>query len=110
MPTKPGSRERVYKPTFKVFTKMQGRERSRDEYHTARWTRESAAFRKANPLCKRCKDAGRISPTNVTDHIVPVAIHGDFYDRSNWQPLCRKCNIAKGNEDKQLIKKYNEQR
>ena len=42
-------------------------------------------------------------PSEVVDHIVPVALCDDFWDRSNWQALCRKCNIEKGNKDKKLI-------
>lgn len=85
---------------------MQGRVRSRNEYHTHRWTKASRIFRAANPLCVRCKAKGIIQPTEVTDHIIPPEIHGNFWDRDNWQPLCKKCNIIKGNEDKKLINEY----
>nr|DAP90113.1 MAG TPA: HNH endonuclease [Caudoviricetes sp.] len=37
------------------------------------------------------------------DHIIPVAVCSDFWDKTNWQALCRKCNIEKGNKDKRLI-------
>jgi len=107
MPERPGSRKRNYgyQPT-RSGPKMQGRERSRNEYHTWRWTKESRNFRKANPLCKRCFDKGIITATAVTDHVIPVEIYGDFWDKKNWQPLCTSCNIAKGNEDKALINEH----
>lgn len=104
MPYKPGSRERNYgyKPKPKG-AKMENRERSRNEYHTWRWTKASRLFREANPFCKRCFDKGLFVPSEVTDHIIPPQIHGNFWDKSNWQPLCKKCNIEKGNQYKQLI-------
>lgn len=86
--------------------KMETRQRSADEYHTARWTRESRAFRQANPICRRCESKGIIKATEVTDHIIPPEVYGDFWDKKNWQPLCRTCNISKGNEDKKLIQKF----
>jgi len=100
---KPGSRPRDYgyKPQGK---KMQDRPRSRDEYHSARWTRESRVFRSENPLCKRCAEKGIVKASEVTDHVIPPTLHGDFWDKSNWQALCRKCNIEKGNEQKKLFR------
>ena len=107
MPNKPGSRQRNYgHRTTLPGSKMQNRPRSRKEYHTARWTRLSRRFREANPLCARCQANGLFVPSQVTDHVIPVEIHGNFWDQSNWQPLCRRCNIAKGNEDKKLINEY----
>lgn len=87
-------------------TKMEDRPRSADEYHTARWTRESKAFKQAHPLCARCQSNGIIRQTEVTDHIIPAEIYGDFWDQKNWGPLCRRCNIEKGNEDKKLIQNF----
>jgi 5-methylcytosine-specific restriction endonuclease McrA len=45
---------------------------------------------------------GLYVPSEVVDHIIPIAIH-DFWDESNWQALCAKCNTAKGNRDKKII-------
>jgi 5-methylcytosine-specific restriction protein A len=75
-------------------------ERSRGNRHergyTNDWVKASRAFRLAHPLCVRCEQMGRLTPTAVTDHIVPHK--GDralFWDRSNWQPLCKSCHDAK---------------
>ncbi len=93
------------------YSKMENRSRSRHEYHTARWTRRSRAFRQEHPLCNRCKGKGIIRAAQVTDHIVPVEVCGDFWNEENWQSLCTPCNIEKGIEDKKLIQQYrNEQR
>lgn len=107
MPTRTGSRARLYgPPPTERFTKMETRPQSRAEYHTARWTRESREFKKSNPLCKRCQAKGKIKATEITDHIIPVEIHFNFWDKTNWQGLCKTCNIEKGNEDKKLINEY----
>ena len=82
------------------------RERSMDQYHTYRWTRESKAFREMNPICVMCEKEGILQPSEVTDHIIPAPIYGDFFDQSNWQALCKKCNIIKGNRDKQIIRDH----
>lgn len=79
------------------------RARSDDRYHTARWTRESKAFRESHPLCEMCLEKGALVPSEVVDHVIPIAICADFWDQDNWQALCKKCNIAKGNKDKKVI-------
>lgn len=92
-------------PSSRTPQRMETRPRSMDEYHTARWTRESAAFRKDHPVCEECLRHGVIRRSEVVDHIVPAPVCEDFWDQSNWQALCRKCNIAKGNRDKKIINK-----
>lgn len=103
MATKAGKRQRPWKQEVRRCQKMEDRPRSRDEYHTARWTRESRVFREDHPLCEICWKQGIITPSEVVDHIIPVAICQDFWDKRNWQALCKKCNIKKGNQDKKLI-------
>ena len=77
------------------------KEDSMPEYHTHRWTRLSRAFRRQHPLCAECQRKGRIAEAEVTDHIIPPWVEGvDFWDASNWQPLCRRCNLAKGARDR----------
>jgi len=75
-------------------------DRSRGTRHqrgyTNDWVKASRAFRLANPLCRHCEREGRLTPTAVTDHIVPHK--GDrelFWDQSNWQPLCKSCHDSK---------------
>lgn len=79
------------------------REKSDDRYHTWRWAKESKAFREDHPLCVMCLEKGIYTPSEVVDHIIPVAVCKDFWDSSNWQALCKKCNAVKGNKDKKLI-------
>jgi 5-methylcytosine-specific restriction enzyme A len=80
--------------------------RKRDEfYHTARWKKESRAFLMQNPLCRQCERDGFIVPSQITDHIIPKNACRDPWDKNNWQPLCKKHNLAKGAQDKKRFKK-----
>ena len=96
---KPAANSRPWLPR-----RPQGFSRKEDslpEYHTHRWTRLSRAFRRQHPLCAECQRKGRIAEAEVTDHIIPPWVEGvDFWDASNWQPLCRRCNLAKGARDR----------
>jgi 5-methylcytosine-specific restriction endonuclease McrA len=59
-----------------------------------------------HPLCEECLGHGVAMPATVVDHIVPH--RGDpklFWDRSNWQALCKRCHDRKtGKYD--LLPKY----
>lgn len=58
-------------------------------YKTARWLKLRLIHLSAHPLCRMCRDEGRITPAKVVDHI--KAHKGDealFWDMGNWQSLC----------------------
>jgi 5-methylcytosine-specific restriction protein A len=60
------------------------------------WRKISKAYLNANPLCVRCKAEGKFVKATVVDHIIPHK--GDrelFWDRSNWQSLCKHCHDVK---------------
>ena len=64
--------------------------------YDAKWQRERKRFLLHNPLCATCRREGRLMPATVVDHIVPH--RGDerlFWDRTNWQPLCKPCHDRK---------------
>ncbi len=75
-------------------------------YHTPEWTKLSRRWRQAHPLCEECKRQGRITPAQCVDHIVPFPICKDFYDESNLQSLCARCNMEKGNRDRKRIQEW----
>ena len=55
------------------------------------WQKASKQYLAAHPLCVKCLEEGQFRKATVVDHIVPH--RGDeklFWDRSNWQPLCKK--------------------
>ena len=70
-----------------------------------RWRRASKQFLEAHPLCEECRRQGRYTKATVVDHIVPH--RGDmklFWDRSNWQALCKRCHDQKtGREDTAIL-------
>lgn len=64
--------------------------------YNARWRRESKKFLQLHPLCEECLKEGKATTATVVDHIIPH--RGDpelFWDRSNWQALCKKCHDRK---------------
>ena len=67
----------------------------------SRWQKARAGFLLAHPLCAGHTDRGEIVAANVVDHIIPH--RGDmklFWNRDNWQALCKRCHDTKtANED-----------
>jgi 5-methylcytosine-specific restriction endonuclease McrA len=62
----------------------------RSLYKTQAWRKGRLDFLSDHPLCVKCEREGRIEPATVVDHITPHK--GDdrlFYDRNNWQSLCK---------------------
>ena len=60
-----------------------------------RWRNARAAFLALHPLCVYCERIKRTRAATVVDHIEPHK--GDahkFWDRSNWQALCKPCHDA----------------
>lgn len=58
-----------------------------------RWQKARAGFLRIHPLCRMCQAIGRSTAATVVDHIVPH--RGDnalFWDKTNWQPLCKPCH------------------
>lgn len=86
------------------------RERSHSLYHTSRWTRLSASWRAAHPLCAECAKKGIIKAAEHTDHVLPWPVCGEqgFFDVNNLQSLCATCNNEKGQRDKALIRQWRE--
>lgn len=95
-----------------------GRDRgtSAQRGYGSRWQKARDAYVRDNPLCIMCKGFGRLSPTEVVDHKIAPRLReaiesGDkiaitkaqslFWDKTNWQPLCKYCHDS----DKQRLEK-----
>lgn len=68
----------------------------RRERSTSRYQKARLGFLAKNPLCKLCLDRGITEPATELDHVIPVSENPDgFWDRKNWQGLCRPCHEEK---------------
>lgn len=65
--------------------------------YDSRWERERARFLEEFPRCRRCG-----APAAEVDHITPHKGNRTlFWDRRNWQPLCKSCHSgAKQREER----------
>jgi 5-methylcytosine-specific restriction protein A len=65
--------------------------------YDSKWNKARKTFLAAHPFCKTClEEQGIHTPAEVVDHIIPHK--GDkklFWDRKNWQPLCKCCHDRK---------------
>lgn len=70
--------------------------------YTKKWQKESKEYLMAHPFCEECRRHGILRTADVVDHIKPH--HGDsksFWDKDNWQSLCKSCHDKKtGCEDR----------
>jgi len=60
------------------------------------WRKARAAYLYRHPLCVHCTEAGKVTAATELDHKVPH--RGDrvlFWDRSNWQGLCKPHHSSK---------------
>ena len=69
--------------------------RSDPFYRTALWLRTRAAHLAIEPLCRNCKERGRVTAGREVDHIVPIAQEGDRTATTNLQTLCSPCHRGK---------------
>ncbi|MGE5417491.1 MAG: HNH endonuclease [Acidobacteriota bacterium] len=61
-----------------------------------RWQRARKHHLAEHPFCVQCEAENRLVPATEVDHIVPHK--GDwqlFWDKSNWQSLCKPCHSRK---------------
>lgn len=66
-----------------------------------KWQQARIGFLAKHPLCRYCAGKGLVTAATVVDHIQPHK--GDmklFWDKTNWQPLCKPCHdITKAREE-----------
>ncbi len=61
-----------------------------------KWQKARATFLRNRPFCAACNARGLVVRATVVDHITPH--RGDmaiFWDKTNWQPLCKPCHDKK---------------
>lgn len=78
-------------------TKREDKRKSANERgYTYQWQKASKAFLAHHPLCVMCEAIGIVKAAEVVDHIKPHNGNQNlFWDKKNWQPLCKKCHDRK---------------
>ena len=65
-------------------------------YKLQAWIIGRRLFLRRNPICVDCAELGAVEPTTEVDHIEPhKGCRAKFFDRSNWQALCKSCHSRK---------------
>lgn len=67
------------------------RQTAAERSYDSRWRKAREGYLKAHPLCVHCLKENQYTPATVVDHIIPHK--GDkklFWDRNNWQSLCKR--------------------
>ena len=92
MPTRPPSYD-YGRPSRQT---LRGRPSAARRGYGRRWRIASRAYLDENPLCRSCGAGGRTTAAEVVDHRKPHrGDSGLFWDRENWQPLCKRCHDRK---------------
>ncbi len=74
----------------------QARGSSTKQGYGSRWERYSKLYRKQNTLCVACLSEGKLTPSEVVDHIIPHRKDDHLkWDADNHQPLCKVCHDHK---------------
>lgn len=92
---RPASR-RTGAPAARVHDHDSGRESAAARGYDADWRRLRKRQLQLEPLCRRCKADGLLTPATEVDHVVPIAdAPGRRLDASNLQSLCHPCHSLK---------------
>lgn len=69
------------------------------------WMTRRARLLKANPLCCKCEEQGRIRPATEVDHVIPLFKGGPDTD-PNTQNLCGDCHLEKTKADVSMVARW----
>lgn len=77
---------------------MRTRTRSREGaewqafYNSQRWRNLRLVHLASEPLCRMCKQEGRLTPATICDHIVPHKGDVALFYGGPFQSLCKPCH------------------
>ncbi len=84
------------KPVGMKKLQVNDRKSANERGYNYQWRKATQRFKMENPLCVECLAEGRVTAVQVVDHIVPHKGDVDlFWDRGNWQSLCKKHHSQK---------------
>ena len=98
MPTIKKSIRRPWQPKRTAFEGY--RHHNTEFYQSTAWRKLRAIKLSEEPMCEECARAGRLTPAQMVDHIVPINKGGDALDKNNLQSLCNACHARKSAKDK----------
>lgn len=81
--------ERLYQANYRKYE----RDPEINRRYGRAWKRIRDRYVAAHPLCERCLEQGRYTPTQEVHHIIPLADGGTHVD-SNLMALCKSCHRA----------------
>ena len=61
-------------------------------YETASWIKRRKHQLLIEPLCRYCKDMGRVTAATVADHVVPHRGNPEAFFTGELQSLCATCH------------------
>lgn len=69
------------------------RDDSDSRYKAEKWRRLSIYYRRLHPLCVQCELQGRVTASQMVDHIKNTKQHPElFFEWSNLRALCNPCH------------------
>lgn len=98
MPKLKRTTSRPWLPKRKPFEGY--RHHNTEFYQSTAWRKLRAVKLEQEPMCEECLQAGRITPAQMVDHIVPINKGGAGLDMDNLQSLCNACHARKSAKDK----------
>jgi 5-methylcytosine-specific restriction protein A len=77
------------------------RETRQSFYQSKEWKSIRLYVLQTEPLCRKCKAYGYITPADVVDHIIDIKDAPDLrLEITNLQPLCERCHNRKTARDR----------
>lgn len=69
-------------------------------YQSKAWRFLRATMLAEEPLCRICKEKGKLTTAKVLDHITPIRLGGEELNKNNLQPLCHSCHNKKSAKER----------
>lgn len=75
------------------------------------WAKARAVHLQREPLCRFCREQGKVVAATVVDHIVPIAERPDLrLDHSNLRSLCKPCHDSRTAAEQGFNKQHGQAR
>jgi 5-methylcytosine-specific restriction enzyme A len=94
VPTAPKTFRPSYAPVADYDAERRRISETRKLYGTARWRAIRAAQLRAEPLCRSCREASRLTPATTCDHVTPHRGNVEAFWAGPFQSLCAPCHSS----------------